>query len=77
MMKDFIAEPIQFIGKLLSNVAGFDQGWKSGDARGFGPAEVFEFVSRWVLLEDIGADDFWVKFPDCIEAPRVVGAVEL
>ena len=61
--------------ELLSDVAGFDEGREHRQAGGLGPTEELEFVTRRVLLEDVGAEDFGMKFPDRVETPRVVGFV--
>jgi len=77
MRKDFIPKTIQFWGELRSNIPGFEKLGVVGEAGCFPSAEVFEFVSGWVDVEDVGAEEgFTVVLPDFVQGPGITGGPE-
>jgi len=77
MRKDFIPKTIQFWGELRSNIPGFEKLGIVGEAGCFPSAEVFEFVSGWVDVEDVGAEEgFTMVLPDFIQRPGITGGPE-
>jgi len=75
--EDFIPKTIQFWGEFRSNIPGFEKLGIVGEGKGFASAEVFEFVSGWVDVEDVGADEgFTVVFPDFVQGPGIAGGPE-
>ena len=59
------------MGELLADIVGFQQGWISGDAFGFGAAEVFEVIAWRMDLKHVGADDLRMKSPYSLDTTRL------
>src|SRR6266403_5911965 len=61
--KHLITKPVKFMLELLSDVFGFGKDRVAGDAFGLPATEMKKVIPGWVLLEDIGAVEFWMKVP--------------
>ena len=68
---NLISQTVQFIGEFLTDVFGFDQGGVSGDAFGFGSAEVFEVIAWRMDLKHVGANNLRMQSPYSLDTTRV------
>ena len=70
-VNNLISQTVQFIGELLTDVFGFDQGGVSGDAFSFGSAEVFEVIAWRVDLKHVGTNNLRMQSPYSFDTTRI------
>ena len=68
---NLISKSVQFIDELLADVLGFYKGGVSGDAFGFGSAEVFEVIPRRMDLKDVGTNNLRMQSPYSLDTTRI------
>src|SRR6266403_5279406 len=73
--KHLITKPIKLMLELLSDVFGFGKDRVPRNGFGLSTTKMNKVIPGWVLLEDVGPVEFWVKVPYRCESVGILRSV--